>query len=37
METFPEESFETVKARIVCGDERQVVGVSGGGWQQGLG
>ena len=28
METFPEEPFETVKARIVGGDERQVVGVS---------
>ena len=30
METFPEDLFETVKARIVCGDERQVVKVSGG-------
>ena len=28
METFPEDPFETVKARIVGGDERQVVGVS---------
>ena len=28
METFPEDLFETVKARIVGGDERQVVGVS---------
>ena len=28
METFPEDPFETVKARIVSGDERQVVGVS---------
>ena len=27
METFPEDPFETVKARIVGGDERQVVGV----------
>ena len=35
METFPEDPFETVKARIVGGDERQVVGVSrwtGGVW-----
>ena len=31
LETFPEDPFETVKARIVDGDERQVVGVSGGG------
>ena len=30
METFPEDPFETVKARIVGGDERQVVGVSEG-------
>ena len=30
METFPEDPFETVKARIVEGDERQVVGVSRG-------
>ena len=29
METFPEDPFETVKARIVSGDERQVVVVSG--------
>ena len=36
METFPENPFETVKARIVGGDERQVVGVWGGG-QEGLG
>ena len=28
METFPEDPFETVKTRIVGGDERQVVGVS---------
>ena len=28
METFPEDLFEMVKARIVGGDERQVVGVS---------
>ena len=28
METFPEDPFEIVKARIVGGDERQVVGVS---------
>ena len=28
METFPEDPFEPVKARIVGGDERQVVGVS---------
>ena len=27
MEIFPEDPFETVKARIVSGDERQVVGV----------
>ena len=26
METFPEDQFETVKARIVSGDERLVVG-----------
>ena len=26
METFPEDPFEMVKARIVGGDERQVVG-----------
>ena len=35
METFPEDLFETVKAMIVGGDERQVVGVSRG--QEGLG
>ena len=29
METFPEDMFETVKARIVGGRERQVMGVSG--------
>ena len=29
METFPEDPFETVKARIVSGDERQVIGVLG--------
>ena len=27
METFPEDLFETVKARVVSGDERQVMGV----------
>ena len=35
METFPEDPFEMVKARIVGGNERQVVGVSrwtGGVW-----
>ena len=31
METFPEDPFEMVKARIVGGDERQVDGVSGRG------
>ena len=31
METFPEDPFETVKVRIIGGDERQVVGVSGEG------
>ena len=35
METFPANSFETVKARIAGGDERQVVGVSRG--REGLG
>ena len=30
METFPEDPFETVKARIEGGGERQVVGVSRG-------
>ena len=30
MEIFPEDPFETVKARIVGGAERQVVRVSGG-------
>ena len=30
METSPEDPFDTVKARIVGGDERQVVGVSRG-------
>ena len=29
METFPKDPFETVKARIVCCDERQVMGVLG--------
>ena len=29
METFPEDPFETVKTRIVDGDERQVVGSRG--------
>ena len=28
METFPKDPFETVKARIVSGEERQVVGIS---------
>ena len=34
METFPEDLFATVKARIVSGDERQEMGVLGdeGGW-----
>ena len=32
METFPEDPFETVKARIVGGGERQVVEVSRG-WE----
>ena len=27
METFPKDPFETVKAKIVSGDERQVMGV----------
>ena len=31
METFPEDPFETVKARIVGVDERQVFRVSGRG------
>ena len=31
METFPKDLFEMVKARIVGGDERQVVRFSGGG------
>ena len=31
METFPENPFETVKSRIVSGDERQVFRVSGAG------
>ena len=30
MEIFPKDRFETVKSRIVGGDERQVVGVMGG-------
>ena len=29
METFPKDPFQTVKARIVSGDERQVMGVLG--------
>ena len=29
METFPKDPFETVKARIVSGDERPVMGVLG--------
>ena len=35
METFPEDSFEMVKARIVSGDERQLMRILGevrGGW-----
>ena len=31
METFPEDLFEMVKARIVSGDERRVVGSQEGG------
>ena len=31
METFPEDPFVMVRARIVGGGERQVVVVSGGG------
>ena len=31
METFPEELFEMVKARVVGGDEREMVRVLGGG------
>ena len=31
MKTFPEDLFEMVKAMIVGGNERQVVGFSGGG------
>ena len=34
METFPEDPFETVKARIVGGGERQVVGISR--WTRGV-
>ena len=34
METFPEDPFETVKARRVGGDERQEVGVSR--WTEGV-
>ena len=30
METFPEDAFEMVKARIVSGNERQVMSVLGG-------
>ena len=29
METFPKDPFETVKVRIISGDERQVMGVLG--------
>ena len=29
MENFPKDPFERVKARIVSGDERQVMGVLG--------
>ena len=31
METFPKDPFKAVKARIVSGDERQVMGVLVGG------
>ena len=31
METFSEDPFEMVKTRLVCGDERQEVGVLGDG------
>ena len=34
METFPEDPFETMKARILSGDERQVMW--GGGGQEEL-
>ena len=34
METFPRDSFETVKTRIVSGDERQVMSVLGGGGER---
>ena len=37
METVPEDPFERVKARIVGGDERQMVGVSVDGWGSGDG
>ena len=37
METFPEDPFETVKARIVSGDERQIVVIGGGGVREGSG
>ena len=36
METLPEDPFETVKARVVGGDESQVFG-SRGGEQEGVG
>ena len=36
METFPEDPYETVKASLVAGDERQDVGVSRGGWWEGV-
>ena len=35
METFPKDLFETMKARIISGDERQVIGVLRGGWAGG--
>ena len=35
METYTEDEFDTVKARIVGGDKRQVVGVLGGGGSRG--
>ena len=30
METFSKDPFEMVKARIISGDERQVMGILGG-------
>ena len=31
METFPEDPYDTVKARIVSDDEREMMGAGGGG------